>query len=280
MVLVKVGGSGGSSIDYGDGSDGSISWTSNQSQSGVFQATDVTIGSDTTISVGSPGGLVIFAQDSITVQSGATINASGVGAPGGGGGSAVGSGYSQCQYGDAGGPGVNGELIGGGGNGGRDTADGGGSNVGTLPPQNIEEYIFLGYMIGVANNAGINIAASGSGGEGGSFETGGNGGNGGGCVALVSPNITVDGTATIDVSGQNGETPGDAFSGDEAGASGGGGGAGGAFLAYGQSPSVTSSEIDASGGAGGNGGVGGFDCSDGSPGDSGSSGVSKILSTT
>lgn len=74
---------------YGDGSDGTISRSSNANENGVIHATTYEVTSGTTMSV-TNGVLVVFAQESITIDgtidaSGSVIDNGGAGGSGGGG---------------------------------------------------------------------------------------------------------------------------------------------------------------------------------------------------
>ncbi len=277
MALVPIGGGSDKALGfdnpYGDGSDGSLTWGSNSTKGGIFQTTDLTITSGTTITISSSNTvLVVMAQNSITVEANVTINGSGAGGAGGSGG----NGDSNRDY-RMGNPGEDGMITGPGaaGGGAYDTASGGLS-----VPSSLKAPTIYGTAMEIATQSSLDVSAGGTGGSGSYYyANGGNGGSGGGGLILIAPDISVDSSMSIDLSGTDGQKGdnGSDYDGDN-GAGGGGGGAGGVFLALGQNVNADLSNVDISGGAGGAGGTGGGYNSPGDPGEDGVNGIKAVRS--
>lgn len=244
---------------YGDGSDGSVTFSSNSTISGVKQYTDFTIQSGVTVSAGSSC-LVVHAQNSIQIDG--TLSAYGNGASGGFGG----SGGAVGGSGGGGNDGSDGDYEGAGGMGGdgfetyspNQTPGAGGSDLGNPPsattssPFESDNYLGDDSEWTAIYNSNIVAGAGGGGGAGGDGDNdgagadGGNGGDGGGVIVLIAPTITVNGTVTV--SGANGQDGGTSVAGGDGG--GGGGGAGGTAWTITEGTHPT---VDVSGGAGGSG---------------------------
>lgn len=203
--------------------------------------------------------LIIYAR-TITIESGAEINADGRGNAGGVydvSGKGPGAGLNYANNDSAGGGGAG--HGGAGGTGGSSYYGSGGAGGLTYGSPTDEK-----------------TALSGSGGGGGSSSRltgvtqwlGGDGGNGGGSVLLHAPVINVAGTLTV-----NGLNGGDASDGDESAGGGGGGGSGGCILLRGDNVTV-SGTLSANGGNGGNGGSANYT---GGGGGGGAGGIIKIF---
>lgn len=252
---------------YGDGSDGSITRSSNANENGLLQATDYTVESGTTLAV-TTGILFICAQDSVTIDG--TIDASGQGAAGGTSSGQNGSNGTYTPDGTGGAGGGGGGPATNGGNGGD------GRTAGVTPDQ-LEEFRFPSKTLdwiqdirdvvlagagGGAGGDGVDASGSNTDGEGGTAPGGGgggaektggglntghgDGGDGGGMVIILSPSIT--GSGTIDCSGEDGV--------DSAGIGGGGGGGTGGVIALLSTNDISSTSItrDVSKGTGGSAG--------------------------
>ncbi|MFT4892631.1 MAG: hypothetical protein ACI8Z7_000412 [Candidatus Nanohaloarchaea archaeon] len=267
MALVPLGGkTGGGDADlYGNGSDGDITWSSNQNAGGLYQTSSFTITSGTNITVpNSDKILVVFSTGKITVEDNVTVDASGSGGAGGAGG--IGGYSGDTGYGD---PGTAGEL------------EGEGS---VSAPQGLEVVGILGKSIEVAQNQ-LPPGSGGDGGDGGYDAVdqsygeggGGDGGNGGGGVVFVAPTVELASSASINVSGNDGQDGQDGASNanNSPGGDGGDGGHGGIFGVFGSNLQVNAT-VDKSGGAGGAGGTGYNGGGDGFNGSSGGTGYETI----
>lgn len=250
---------------------------------------------------GGKGGVLFFrASGTVTVSSGGTIDASGKGYAGGAGGASSTGGSGGMTYNGIGGTGGNWSCTngtsgqGGGGGGGGNVActggagtiggagggggsTGGGGSGGGYGTVGLEGFNNSGSASGTSGaNGGSNNTSGGAGGGGGSYGTaslsilyfgsggGGGGGNNnpGGASGGAGGGIVAFSAATVSISGNiysNGSTPSAPSSGG-----GGGGGAGGSILVKGDSLTLGTTLITASGGthsgtgttAGGDGGVG------------------------
>lgn len=255
---------------YGDGSDGSITRSSNANENGVIQATDYTVNSSVTLTVSS-GVLVVFATNSITING--TIDANGQGASGGAGG---------AGGNNAGNPGSSGLVVpigtgGAGGSGGSSGGDGGDGGDGDTNSTVLIREMFASFDLPLDKLESINGAGAGGGGGGGGnidgsalastgnsgnspggggegnnaqsgTETpGGDGGAGGGFVLLAAPRITMSGAVTAD------GDPGQDSSGQQPNPGGGGGGSGGVVLLVGSDIDSTGT-LSVAAGSGGSGG--------------------------
>lgn len=250
---------------FGDGSDGSITRSSNANENGVIQATDYTVESGVTMTVTS-GFLTVLATDSIEVAG--TIDANGQGGAGGSGGAAGDNNGGDGGNGTfaptgTGGSGGVGRGVGGSGGDGDVAAGTLGTRFGVLMsditrPSEILTYLYRNSNqnagAGGGGGAGSNNTGSDTGGgdgtapggggggyRNGAENAGGDGGDGGGFVLLIAPSITVSGT--IQAAGTDG-----ASGGTDAGA--GGGGSGGVVLLFHDSLTEDTPTYDVSKGTG------------------------------
>lgn len=278
----------------GDGSDGDVVKSADETVSGPVYARDYTVEGGVTLSV--DGALVIFATGTVTIEG--TIDATG---GGGSGGSADSS--------SAGGPGADAGIYptqagGSGGSGGSTDNDGGAGGTGddaphprpevfrTAPDDVVTDVLRLatpwagagggGGGFGDAT-AGSDNEASGSngsfpgGGGGGSYDdttdngAGGAGGNGGGLVVVIcrelagSGSILADGTDGADGVGDSSTAP-----------SGGGGGGSGGFIGLVRSRDSSSLSTSVAAGTGGAGGS--YDTESAGDGADGAAGAVRRLS--
>ena len=168
--------------------------------------------------------------------------------------------------------GMNNGGGGGGGSRGQDCAAGGGGSYGTAGTNGVDGTIGACIVVGGQHRGGLAGTAVGgqdlfqsiflgsAGGEGGPDEDGaypGPGGNGGGIVMWNSKSVTLDGTASITVSGANGGNGSNSgpCGGGGGGMGNGGGGSGGAVrIQTADSATLNTGKIVASAGAGGNAG--------------------------
>lgn len=283
---------------YGDGSDGSITRSSDGNENGVVTATDYTLESGNT-RTGTSGFLVIKATNSINIDG--TLDLNGQGGSGGAGGS---SGDNTAQDGGTGG---NADIFptGSGGSGGSGatanagTGGNGGDGDTTASPTRSELVTSLPMPVvrALAENVGTAGAGGGGGGEGlsdtnaassgngsnGSAAGGGGGGgtnnntladggdggaggSGGGFVLLMAPDVTVGGT--VQAAGTDGS---DGSAANGSGGGGGGGGSGGVVALVTANLTENSPTYDSSAGAGGTGATAtSGDGGDGAGGESGS----------
>lgn len=203
---------------------------------------------------GETGGVVFFRAVTVTVESGGSIDVSGLGYRG----------VSHGQYNTTGtqgesiiGPGVisiNANTNGGGGGeGGQDSGGGGGGGYGTVGANGQSyQFIYLRYGgiggIKIDNDEVLRLYFGGAGGEGGADEDGyypGKGGNGGGILVVLSDELFVAGNVLA-----NGQLGGNAHQISGCGLGGGGGGAGGTIMIMASSIAI-SGNVDAIGGTGG-----------------------------
>lgn len=283
---------------YGDGSDGSITRSSNGNENGVLNVVDYTIQSGVTRTV-SNGTLVIHAQDSITISG--TLDGSGADGGGGSGGTVT---SATIDGGDGGEAGaivvlvapkitISGTVTLDGGNG-LDGGDGGSTGVdrtgnsGSNGQQGWWDGGGTGGSGGSGGGNGSNGTSPGGGGGGGSeSDQGRSGGSGGDCPSpsLSSQQRNVvrtsvfrgeyDEVYTLSVRGGSDGGGGGSGSadtnGNEGGGGGGGGGCGGVLVLVGRSVDTSSGTISTAGGSGGTGGTGsgGGDGGDGANGNSG-----------
>lgn len=277
---------------YGDGSDGSITDSSNITRSSqTLFTTDYTINSGVTVD--TFGTLIIHATNYIEING--EINAKSSEQGGSGGDTTFGNGepgedgpdgryIGGTGSGGAGGSDSNGEegfdgsFANGGGGGGRGAfgfADPGGDggngsgSYGTIPSETQVTSISDGSTLDNRNGwseffthptdpagGGAGGGAGGEAEQGNDGEPGGDGGRGGGLVILVAPEIR--GSGMISADGDNGQNgvDGTDTSGNQSGAGGGGGGGNGGLIytIYGSTLDSNLS-ISASGGVGGSGGI-------------------------
>lgn len=264
---------------YGDGRDGSITRSANANENGLIIASDYTVQSGVTMTV-TGGWLVVKAQNSITIEG--ELNADGQGASGAAGGSSSGSNGTDSfttptQSGGSGGTQPE-EANANGGSGGSGS---------TSTPDNVRRLVSFPDVVldiiddnlpgagasggsggpgasadqGGTDTNGGNGSSPGGAGAGGYNElsggealttddNGGAGGDGGGFIALIAPDITVNGT--ISVAGTNGSN-GSTGSTTNAGGGGGGGGSGGLIFLSCSSLTDGSATYTTSAGSGGTG---------------------------
>lgn len=212
-----------------------------------YTALTLSAGDTYTVPTGEHG-VVLIAEESITING--TIDASGAGSSGGSGGSGGAGGGGNGGAGGSGrdghhqpaGGGGGGYTDGGGGSGAAGGsggnfvvaglihtaggAGGGASTAGTAASQQTGSLGMLDFPCGGWIKLG---AAGGGGGGGGSGGTsgggaGGAGGAGGGAIVLIAPTITLGSASTLNTSGSNGSNGGGHQSMDAGGGGGGGGG--------------------------------------------------------
>jgi hypothetical protein len=281
---------------FGDGSDGDVTYTADQTLTRTMYYNNLTISNNSTT---TPAGFIIFVKGTLTIDSGSVIDRSGgagtkgSGSTGGGvgtacttsasielgaaagaagaganGGTAAGgsaSGVSVATYG--------GGIADAGGSGGDGTSGLGGSGGDIAGAQLKKERRLLANIF-AHNTVSIvgGISGRGGGGGGGDGTAGGGGGGGGsaGCpIAIFAKNIVVNGKLTSD-GGAGGNGAG-AAAGNRGGGGGGAGGGGGViYLVY--ETLTNNGIIRAAGGAKGDLGAGfgtGTNGSDGAVGESG-----------
>lgn len=258
------------------GNDGSVR-NNEINTSGITEATEVIITEGSTVTISDLCG--IFATERIIVKRNATLNGFRNGQSGGYGG------FNQGNNGSSGSDG----LFGGGG--GRGGHPGGSVDIGT--PDGWENAFFAQFMKGYYTNTNDFIGGAGGGGgrPGITYNCygygrcypiatgdGGDGGNGGASLALVSPQIEIHSTATIDLRGGDGKPGQDAADSvsDSQGGGGGGGGGGGCCAIFGKDISIDEESIFVGGGVGAPGGDGANGGGDGSSGGDGSDGELHI----
>jgi hypothetical protein len=245
----------GSSVEFGDGSDGSVTWTGGETVSGIYNFTDLVVEAGATVNI--DGIALVRASESITLDG--TLRATYL--QGGAGGPAVETQSSSKDQ--SGGPGVSGQYGNGGngsdGQGIDSTPSGGVGGSGGDGKFSAEFGQFFGDSTSVAPAfLQPSIGSSGGGGGGGARQgtstgywsaPGEDGGDGGGIVIIYTPSLT--GSGTVDVSGQDGQDGGDATDDFAYGGGAGGGGSGGLAYIYADQDPVT---VDVSAGVGGVGG--------------------------
>lgn len=245
---------------YGDGSDGSLAYTTgttNVSNTKIWQATGYSISSGAVVGVltqNSPylvkvaGDVTISGKIDLKGKGGAGSanqnNLSNGGNSGSNGNSYLSTPYSALFTGPTGGGGGGREGT---GNNGTDGGSGGGgaspwtagnaasgSNPGTAGARITAADLALiqSFMKGFGVCCGSGGGGGGSPGGSGTGGSSGDGGNGGGAAAfLIKGNLTINATAILDVSGNNG-TVGGQVSGWTDGWGGGGGGGGGTIIFF------------------------------------------------
>lgn len=218
---------------YGDGSDGDVEITSNTTLTRPMFYRTLTV---TNNAVLTTAGLQVYASESITVASGATIRnngSDGTGSAGGTGGAA----FNLGGGGDGGWPSFSGSdsFSAYGGNGGTGTAGGGVVNPPNASIGTIRTYpqAITGYLLAGDSGGGFNEQVGGGAGGGGGS---GGGGGGGGVILLASPSIANSGT--IEAKGGNGN------------GTGAGGGGGVVLLVYGAFSGSAASVAAGTGGSG------------------------------
>lgn len=284
---------------YGDGSDGSITRSSDANENGILYTTDYTLQSGTTMTV-TTGWCVIFSQGTVTIDgtfdlsgeggsggAGGTDNVDANGGNGNGGGSGGAASFIPDGAGGSGGTGGDSVRLGGDGGSGGDGDTASPKNkdlIRALPLEAVYEMNAAGTAVGAGGgggggggndgNAGSgdsgNSGSPPGGGGGGSTGTtdasgghGGDGGDGGGGLFIIANKIT--GSGTIDVSGVDG---GNGNTSNSGGSGGGGGGGGNGGLIFYMGPDITRSGITETTSAG-SGGVGNSGAGDGADGDAG-----------
>jgi hypothetical protein len=243
-----------SCFDFGDGSNGAYSATTNTTiAGGTYNFTTFNIDPGVTVVVTGTQPLIIRCTGAVTINgtltarggnggNGVTFSTFGTGGVGVAGG---GNGGNGVYLGSAA-PGVAGSGPGGVGTGGGGWSGGGGagySAVGASSGNSAGGY--GGPMYGNADISGFESGSGGGGGSGGNSCGSGGGGAGGGLIFINSAvSITIGAGGVINVNGGNGGSDGGGNCG------GGGGGSGGSIIM--QSPSMThNGSLQASGGAGG-----------------------------
>ena len=236
---ISAGNSISAATVFQDGSDGSVTVTTNTSLTQDMYYSTLTINNGVTL---SSEGFMIFVEGAVTINGviasngGAGGNASSGSAGAGGGGALAGTlggggdgvsgvtGSSSGMAGDS----VIYAVGGGGGSGGGGSSSGGAGGTANTPPKNVggskiilhrtDPFTILQTTDGVPVNGGAG-GASGGGNAGVGAATGGGGGGGG--VILLAAN-TISGTGSIQANGGN---AGSSYSnGSPTGGSGGGGG--------------------------------------------------------
>lgn len=241
-------------IDYGNGSNGAYSATSNTTiAGGTYNYTTFNINSGVTVSVTGNQPLIIRCTGAVTINgtliasggnggNGVTFSTFGIGGVGVAGG---GNGGNGVYVGSAA-PGVAGSGLGGVGTAGGGWSGGGGAGYSVVGASTGNTAGgFGGPIYGNANISGLEAGSGGGGGSGGNSCGSGGGGAGGGLISINSAvSITIGATGVINVNGGNGGTDGGGNCG------GGGGGSGGSILM--QTPAMTNNgTLQANGGAGG-----------------------------
>ncbi len=255
LAFISVSGMAQTScFDFGNGSNGAYTATSNTTiAGGTYNYTTFNINSGVVVTVTGTQPLIIRCTGAVTINGTLT-------AAGGNGGNGVT--FSTFGIGGAGvaggGNGGNGVYVGsaaagsaGAGPGGVGTAGGGWSGGGGAGYSAVGASSgnsgggFGGPIYGNADISGFESGSGGGGGSGGNSCGSGGGGAGGGLIFINSAvSITIGATGVVNVNGGNGGTDGGGNCG------GGGGGSGGSIIM--QSPTMTNNgTLQASGGAGG-----------------------------
>ena len=273
--------------NFGDGSDGAITRSSNATESALLQCTTYQINSGVTMT--APGnGCIIMATESITING--TLDADALGSAGGDGGDSSNPGSARDGK-----PGAAGSGTGGAG-GSNTTGSPGGAGGSERYAGVTDEVIglYTGHALYGAGGGGggvpVNSSNVGRGGGGGAslfasggagggttgtasgFSDGGDGAAGGGFIILIAPTITLGASAVLTAKG------GDGANGPDTSNGGGGGGAGGHISLLYNELSDSGATITVDGGTGGDGGggasggAGGSEGNDGAAGAAGSSG--------
>ena len=221
---------------------GAVTYSANQTLSGINLYSTVTINAGTTITIGANQRILcLIASQSITING--TISTLGGGPSGGAGAAAGGNNPGGAGTASTDQPGG----AGGTANGSGGTGGGGGSVV-----QEGIAIVNPGTQYTLARRAfdpwlSLGGASGGGGGASSGGQAGGTGGAGGGTLILIAPSITIGATGTINTSGTAGGTGGTAA---------GGGGGGGAGNLYARCRTYTNSgtilQAGGTGGAGGN----------------------------
>lgn len=254
---------GGVSGIFGDGSDGTVTISSNTTLTRDMQYANLTVNAGVTLST---GGYKIFVSGTLTnngtianVGGNASGATKGNGAPqgslsggpaGGNGGVTTGSsgstgsagGWQSSNTGQGGGSGASG-AGGSGGSGGSPSA----ISSSRLPVATALTGYYFGVVAGLSGNGVMLTPGSGSGGGGGGDGTnsGGGGGGGGGCVLVCCKTLT--GSGTFSANGGNGATPSTGNCG------GGGAGTGGWVVVCCQATSSWTGTLTAASGTAGSG---------------------------
>lgn len=294
MVLRRIFGDAQNSYFelYGDANSGAKTVSSDVSYGGVYHCTTFTVEAGNTLTLPQGIPLIVLAEESITIDG--TIDGDGKGGLGGAGGKGSTNSATppedgedvklfETQYGGDGGGG-------GSDDNGVDGSDGSANNGGivTYPQRYFDQLktsLTLGNALADILDNSITAGCGGGGGDPGSRSgtivaggDGGDGGNGGGLVVFIAPDITINGTVTLQ--GQDGGdgSDGSTYNDDYASGAGGGGGGGSGGTFYCVCEYYTNNgTVDVSNGVGGLGGTGqsvqyatggdGGDGTDGSPGD-------------
>ena len=240
---------------YGDGSSGSVTYSSPTTLTAPVFATNMTV--STTLDT---DGYPIYVRGTLTISNAAHIYCLGVvgGAGGTGrntnalGGSGAGGAGSSGSSAGTNASNITNALGGAGGAGGAQSSGpfaGGTGGTVTAPsssyvPYRMSTLASLGLMI---SPSGAIAPLAGSGGGGGACSVGGaggRGGGGGGTILICAHQIVITGSGTISAAGGNGQA------GTSSG-SGGGGGGGGVIIIVTDVPINQPGQIDVSGGSGG-----------------------------
>lgn len=218
---------------------------------GYIRVANLTVRAGNTLTTGSTGGghrLVVFVEDTLTLETGAVIH---MDHRGGAGGAAT-DGVAGPSNGNPGNPGAAGMHSSGAGGAGGDAPDGGLTRVGgaggaarTKADLTNQAYLRLAALLtgniglaspllGLIDTVALPVGSGGSsGGSGGALGLttsggGGYGGHGGGFIVIFARNIVRSGNATIRANGENAGNGNNGSSQGGNGAGGGGGGSGGA----------------------------------------------------
>ncbi len=189
--------------DFGDGSDGSATWTTSTKAPGLYQFTTLTLSASNTITLSKPGVIVICATTSITING--TLDVDGMGAQGPGISDTVGR---PGMWGGSGG----GSRTNGGGS--TYLTDGGATaTAGAAQSSQTKNLLLATTPVVQIDDDGIlsvtrdevfeNYSLGGGSGGG---DTSGTAGDGGGVVILCAPVITIGAAGVITADGTNGGT--------------------------------------------------------------------------
>ncbi len=223
--------------DYGDGSDGALSYAVNTTIApGLYQATTFSVSAGAVLDLSAPGPLIIMAQTSIILSGTAsTIDVDGMGAEGGAdqdGGCGI--------FGGSGGGGSSGGWYGGG-----TYLNAGPADAVAGAAQSTRTQDTLLNLPSIISAATFRTSRDGiGGGAGGAYLSGapgGKGGDGGGLLILISPIVTIGATCVITADGAQG------------GLAAGGGGGGAVIIATPASGYTNSGTVAAAAGLKGSG---------------------------
>ena len=273
-------------FSYGDGSDGDVTISSNQTLTRDMYYRNLTINSGAILIT---GGYRIFCSISLTMSGASNINYNGNAASGTTPGSSLAAGYftATAAGGNIGNPGTAGGSVsnalggsggGGGGGGGTSSPSHAGTGAGaggTASPARVKLIAnwHLATLLDVSATGATALFTSGGGGGGGGIGwgsgTAGAGGSAAGIVAIYAKTITIGSGCSITANGGNGA---DANLGVGQGGGGGGGGSGG-LIVLNYNTLSNSGSLTANGGTQGNGGPGGGTQLAGGGGNPGSTGA-------